>query len=136
MPGVDTSYHMYVRIRNLYWYLVRTCFLVRLFRVIINNQNRHQVCLFPGRYLSSSIRVIIYSGKAFCCVYCIAGGGMCCTKHGAQLFNFVHMYIIPSLVLVSHVIFYVNVDLLSSQARILFAPLVPVVTILHCRNDY
>ena len=51
------------------------------------------------------------------------------------------MYIIPPLVLVSHVIFHVNVDLLSSRAGILliirsimFAPLVPVCNDIALQN--
>ena len=83
----------YVRPRNLYWYLViRTCFLLRLIRVMSNLQNRHHVCLYPGRYLPSSIRVNKCS-KLFAVhqLYGITGGGMRSTKHGAQLFNFVHI---------------------------------------------
>ena len=70
-------------------------------------------CMFVSRSLlviahrwsqrvHSSGRFVVYH------VYGIAGGGIRSTKHGAQLaVHFVHMCIIPPLVLVSHVIFHV-----------------------------
>ena len=44
-----------------------------------------------------------------------------------QLFNFVHIYISP-FGLVSHVIFHVNVDLLSPRARILLTICLPLLS--------
>ena len=87
-----------------------TIWLILSFTIFTEGRSRvFYVC--RGPYMSSSIRVNTYrvhsSGKAFCCIYGVAGGGMhSSTKYGAQLFNFVHMYIIPPLVLVSQVIFH------------------------------
>ena len=65
---------------------------------------------------------------------------MCTTKHGAQLFIFVHISF-PLLSLFHTYFLHINVDLLSSRAGILliirsimFAPLVPVCNDIALQN--